>query len=815
MYRPANNNSCLVKAIEEQLRTYTINQRIEDHDVSLLRVRVVSSRTAPIDRLRKAILRGLANVDTSNVVTDSASSPVDRPTKLSIPRSKVITSSSSFSSSSSVLVNPPPPIKDEKNDNDTTLFHTLAAYLIARHRRAAPRLPPNLLNTLTTATTEYIDNDTGVDILRILSHPHQGNPTISSGSSNENSSKRNLANNNNNNASDNSKNTSDVWSDAGWSGHILQVYQSIVHSLVIQKPNPLPDLSTTESSVTSIVAAAVQNVLSSNYENRNNEYKINPDGTTIDDTTSTTASSVDSTSTNNNTLSTIVSTVSVSWSIDNEANNIMRLLYHEPDLVRLLAGGSNNGRITRLFSESSFIYGTDRGLLSLHPVTRDNLGIQLVTIELSTTDSCIGDPVTRWIMDHIIGYDTAVLNAVLTATKGNGYVMVEHSGEIYALSAATEVERFSHSLAASLIFKLGTLSSAIFLVFSSSSLVSFILAQTQARMLRFTAALQIAVHNHYPLLPLIASHVIDSLVFVPIMLGVLFFLCEFFIDQLLAALVLIIVWICELWGITACRTVESIQVFPRIFGLVMTFFHVYYLSYPFGYQYLCLSTCCLGLLSCMWHLWNQYEYPALEAGAITFMHPRATPVRLLLASYASGWIYTNNNSLPLISSITGTTATTIPTHPTNSRHNNHEDISTDTVESFTDNENTQNQYTEPVVVSSTVETERNPSSVENLPSQSTTATISNDHLTPSDTFSLLSPPRRSSTRDNRSSSTSSLSPQTTDNADINSSPLVKRLRAVQSLVQHTAEAVMDSNVNLSPNPNRHDRHDRLSLGGWT
>lgn len=48
---------------------------------------------------------------------------------------------------------------------------------------------------------------------------------------------------------------------------------------------------------------------------------------------------------------------------------------------------------------------------------------------------------------------------------------------------------------------------------------------------------------------LVFTHLIESLVFVPIMLGVLFFLFEFFGDQTLAFLVIIAVWVCELYSI--------------------------------------------------------------------------------------------------------------------------------------------------------------------------------------------------------------------------------------------------------------------------
>lgn len=120
--------------------------------------------------------------------------------------------------------------------------------------------------------------------------------------------------------------------------------------------------------------------------------------------------------------------------------------------------------------------------------------------------------------------------------------------------------------------------------------VGFTLRETQLRMLKFTLQLQQASRNRVPTRRLIAAHIGESLVFVPIMLGappaplpplrrsavlpplatrgsrrravshqpppnlpprlchpgVLFFLFEFFSDQILAFLLLALVWTCEL-----------------------------------------------------------------------------------------------------------------------------------------------------------------------------------------------------------------------------------------------------------------------------
>jgi hypothetical protein len=74
----------------------------------------------------------------------------------------------------------------------------------------------------------------------------------------------------------------------------------------------------------------------------------------------------------------------------------------------------------------------------------------------------------------------------------------------------------------------------LFLFFITTTLVHHTLRETQERMLDFTRQLQTLVDSRQPLTSLILNHMMGSLAFVPIMVGMLFFLFEFYNDQLLA-----------------------------------------------------------------------------------------------------------------------------------------------------------------------------------------------------------------------------------------------------------------------------------------
>jgi hypothetical protein len=101
-----------------------------------------------------------------------------------------------------------------------------------------------------------------------------------------------------------------------------------------------------------------------------------------------------------------------------------------------------------------------------------------------------------------------------------------------------------------IIFKIGVLISSLLLFFTTTTLVSFTLHETQDRMLRFTSQLQIHIRRRQPYSILIFTHVIENMVFVPIMIGIIFFLtdCCYNGDKFLAFVILSGVWVCEVFS---------------------------------------------------------------------------------------------------------------------------------------------------------------------------------------------------------------------------------------------------------------------------
>ena len=211
------------------------------------------------------------------------------------------------------------------------------------------------------------------------------------------------------------------------------------------------------------------------------------------------------------------------------------------------------------------------------------------------------------------------------------------------------------------LFRVGVVFSTTFLFFLCTSLVAYILRQTQEKMVRFTFLLQYHVTHNQPIEGLIFTHVTESLVFVPIMMGIYFFLFEFFSDQLVSPFLFLLFiflgssdcsalswpsWCCWWSGSrrsspssgrhaplaspslliclysSSLRSRTSIKFFPRIFLCYFYLFHIYFFAYPFGFSYLALFILTIFDFHAMMHFWNLYEVPAFDSGMISPAYPR-------------------------------------------------------------------------------------------------------------------------------------------------------------------------------------------------
>ncbi|KAG8501992.1 hypothetical protein CXB51_002040 [Gossypium anomalum] len=270
--------------------------------------------------------------------------------------------------------------------------------------------------------------------------------------------------------------------------------------------------------------------------------------------------------------------------------------------------------------EPTYLYSLEKGYFLLPEAAKSQHNIRTVNISLSARHPCFGNRWQQLLINRFVGYDTIMMNSLLHK-PGLGYLYNFQTKEFYNLSYAQELPGSSARLGDYLVTKCGVLIMSLFVFFTTTMSVSFTLRETQTRMLKFTVQLQHHARHRLPTFQLIFVHVIESLVFVPIMIGILFFLFEFYDDQLLAFMVVgpvggvysrhkfeqngkisqpVLLELrckCRTW----CSDTNINEVFSSILFALLS-----------GFSYLALSTAAAFMQHLILYFWNRFEVPAVQ-----------------------------------------------------------------------------------------------------------------------------------------------------------------------------------------------------------
>ncbi|MBA0849522.1 hypothetical protein Goshw_017136 [Gossypium schwendimanii] len=249
--------------------------------------------------------------------------------------------------------------------------------------------------------------------------------------------------------------------------------------------------------------------------------------------------------------------------------------------------------------EPTYLYSLEKGYFLLPEAAKSQHNIRTVNISLSARHPCFGNRWQQLLINRFVGYDTIMMNSLLHK-PGLGYLYNFQTKEFYNLSYAQELPGSSARLGDYLVTKCGVLMMSFFVFFTTTMSVSFTLRETQTRMLKFTVQLQHHARHRLPTFQLIFVHVIESLVFVPIMIGILFFLFEFYDDQLLAFMVLILV-VGPVGGVYSRHKFEQNGKISQPVLLELRCF-----------SYLALSTAAAFMQHLILYFWNRFEVPAVQ-----------------------------------------------------------------------------------------------------------------------------------------------------------------------------------------------------------
>lgn len=206
---------------------------------------------------------------------------------------------------------------------------------------------------------------------------------------------------------------------------------------------------------------------------------------------------------------------------------------------------------------------------------------------------------------YVHAVTAGVLVNLVTAEQGHGGG--EWDGAGLAVAPRVVLARWGLRF----VWKVGALATSLFLMVCTGALVAFALAEGQARLVQLSGELRWVLRSRLPYTGVVLRYALDGLVFVPIVTGILFFLFEFFDDQLLAFCVLAVAWLCEVTVAVSNRHWVSRHYLPRLLFTYFLAFHMYFFSYPLGYAWLSLATCVAFMAHAVIALWNRWELPLL------------------------------------------------------------------------------------------------------------------------------------------------------------------------------------------------------------
>lgn len=272
-------------------------------------------------------------------------------------------------------------------------------------------------------------------------------------------------------------------------------------------------------------------------------------------------------------------------------------------------------------SVARFRFSQERGLLLLSDRSLKALNVTVAHIPLATTDRCLGDAISRFVLLRVIGYETVVINAFARMRRRikrpDGYVLSLQTRRVLNLmhadpGLATEQMHVVTRVSLRIIWKCGAVMTAVFIMCTTGALVAFTLKEVQLRMIKLTMDLFYVMRSQLGYSRVIVRYAMDALVFVPIVAGMLFFLFEFFDDQALAFVVLMLTWLCEFAASGSTRHQISRQYLPRLFFCYFGAFHVYFFSFPLGFSWLALATSLVFMVHAALAIWNHCELPLLR-----------------------------------------------------------------------------------------------------------------------------------------------------------------------------------------------------------
>eukprot|EP00607_Mallomonas_marina_P001343 CAMPEP_0182437194 /NCGR_PEP_ID=MMETSP1167-20130531/84876_1 /TAXON_ID=2988 /ORGANISM="Mallomonas Sp, Strain CCMP3275" /LENGTH=268 /DNA_ID=CAMNT_0024630015 /DNA_START=129 /DNA_END=934 /DNA_ORIENTATION=- len=102
-----------------------------------------------------------------------------------------------------------------------------------------------------------------------------------------------------------------------------------------------------------------------------------------------------------------------------------------------------------------YLFSRDKGYLMLRSDLRDKHNITRIDITVPTDSSCFGTEPLNGLIHNVIGYDTLVMNWLISVFGGQGYLYNVYSKDMFNLNLATEFRESTGRANRVVLFKVG------------------------------------------------------------------------------------------------------------------------------------------------------------------------------------------------------------------------------------------------------------------------------------------------------------------------------------------------------------------------
>ena len=286
---------------------------------------------------------------------------------------------------------------------------------------------------------------------------------------------------------------------------------------------------------------------------------------------------------------------SFAWELGAEKVNVnVTTAAGETDTCESSSRANLSSVVSGKSAEVYFSFSKTKGFSLLTPdlaagTPTSTYGISTQIVAISKTDvRCFGEPFLQQVVFGLLGPDLVMMNWLLAVSGGTGYIYNPRRDKIvdlkdYPITNVRNANNRFPSISAGNILdrtqwrnwfrpwvsKIRTITKTCLIYFISTNLVSFLLRVAQERILELSLQIQSHQQQNRSIIPLFVTHVADCFVFIPITVGVLFYLKEFYQgDWVIALTFLAVVFICELFSFFSVRTAQGIFFFPRTFFLL-------------------------------------------------------------------------------------------------------------------------------------------------------------------------------------------------------------------------------------------------------